>query len=139
MMASACPGKVGTGFPIRTCATQRMQAWGSMKLDMSTYEPFGLEAIETASRDEIAALQSQRIKHTLERVYENVPAYRKKFDGAGVTPADFKRLEDLSKFPFTTKHDLRENYPFGMFAVPRERIARVHASSGTTGKATVVG
>ena len=110
-----------------------------MKLDMSTYEPFGLEAIETASRDEIAALQTQRIKRTLESVYENVPAYRKKFDGAGVTPADFRRLEDLSKFPFTTKQDLRENYPFGMFAVPRDRIARVHASSGTTGKATVVG
>src|SRR5499433_298955 len=110
-----------------------------MKLDMSTYEPFGLEAIETASRDEIAALQTQRIKRTLERVYENVPAYRKKFDGAGVTPADFRRLEDLAKFPFTTKQDLRENYPFGMFAVPRDRIARVHASSGTTGKPTVVG
>src|SRR5215475_4770697 len=85
-----------------------------MKLDMSTYEPFGLEAIETASRDEIAALQTQRIKHTLESVYENVPAYRKKFDGAGVTPADFRRLEDLSTFPFTTKQDLRESYPFGM-------------------------
>jgi phenylacetate-CoA ligase len=110
-----------------------------MKLDMSTYQPFGLEAIETASRDEIAALQTRRIKRTLESVYENVPAYRKKFDGAGVTPADFRRLEDLSTFPFTTKQDLRESYPFGMFAVPRDRIARVHASSGTTGKATVVG
>jgi phenylacetate-CoA ligase len=110
-----------------------------MKLDMSTYEPFGLEAIETASRDEIAALQTQRIKRMLESVYENVPAYRKKFDGAGVTPADFWRLEDLAKFPFTTKQDLRENYPFGMFAVSRDRIARVHASSGTTGKPTVVG
>src|SRR5262245_54149921 len=105
MMASACPGKVATGFSMRTRATQSMQAWGSMKLDMSTYEPFGLEAIETASRDEIAALQTQRIKLTLESVYENVPAYRKKFDGAGVTPADFRRLEDLSKFPFTTKQD----------------------------------
>ena len=110
-----------------------------MKLDMSTYEPFGLEPIETASRDEIAALQTQRLKHTLQNVYENVPAYRKKFDAAGVTPADFWRLEDLKKFPFTTKQDLRENYPFGMFAVPKERIARVHASSGTTGKPTVVG
>src|SRR5262245_9011315 len=116
-----------------------MQAWGTMKLDMSTYEPFGLEAIETASRDEIAALQTQRIKRALESVYENVPAYRKKFDGAGVTPTDFSRLEDLQKFPFTTKQDLRENYPFGMFAVPRDKIARVHASSGTTGKPTVVG
>src|SRR5215510_3396537 len=76
-----------------------------MKLNMSTYEPFGLEAIETASRDEIAALQTRRIKRTLESVYENVPAYRKKFDGAGVTPADFRRLEDLSTFPFTTKQE----------------------------------
>jgi phenylacetate-CoA ligase len=110
-----------------------------MKLDMSTYEPFGLEAIETASRDEIAALQTERLKHMLINVYENVPAYRKKFDAAGVSPADFRRLEDLAKFPFTTKQDLRENYPFGLFAVPRERVVRVHASSGTTGKATVVG
>jgi phenylacetate-CoA ligase len=110
-----------------------------MKLDLATYEPFGLEAIETASRDEIAALQTERLGRTLGQVYENVPAYRKKFDAAGVSPADFRRLEDLSKFPFTTKHDLRENYPFGMFAVPRDKIARVHASSGTTGKPTVVG
>jgi phenylacetate-CoA ligase len=110
-----------------------------VKLDMSTYEPFGLEAIETASRDEIAALQTERIKCTLTNVYENVPAYRKKFDAAGVTPSDFRQLEDLEKFPFTTKDDLRENYPFGMFAVPKERVARIHASSGTTGKPTVVG
>ena len=110
-----------------------------MKLDMSTYEPFGLEAIETASRDEIAAVQTNRLKRTLHNVYENVPAYRKKFDAAGVTPSDFTRLEDLEKFPFTTKQDLRDNYPFGMFAVPKERVARVHASSGTTGKPTVVG
>jgi len=106
---------------------------------MSTYEPFGLEAIETASRDEIAAVQTNRLKRTLHNVYENVPAYRKKFDAAGVTPSDFTRLEDLEKFPFTTKQDLRDNYPFGMFAVPKERVARVHASSGTTGKPTVVG
>jgi len=110
-----------------------------MKLDMSSYEPFGLEAIETASRDEISALQTERLKRTLQNVYENVPAYRKKLDAAGVSPSDFRRLEDLEKFPFTTKHDLRENYPFGMFAVPRERVVRVHASSGTTGKPTVVG
>src|SRR5215510_4837464 len=110
-----------------------------MKLDMSTYEPFGLDAIETASRDEIAALQTERLKRTLHTVYENVPTYRKKFDAAGVSPADFRHLEDLAKFPFTTKQDLRENYPFGMFAVPRERVVRVHASSGTTGKPTVVG
>ncbi len=110
-----------------------------MKLEKSTYKPFGLEAIETASRDEIAALQAQRLKRTLENVYENVPTYRTKFDAAGVTPSDFKHLDDLEKFPFTTKQDLRESYPFGMFAVPRERILRVHASSGTTGKPTVVG
>jgi phenylacetate-CoA ligase len=110
-----------------------------MKLDLSTYVPLGLEAIETASRDEIAALQTDRLKRTLENVYESVPAYRNKFDAAGVTPSDFGRLEDLEKFPFTTKQDLRENYPFGMFAVPMDRIARVHASSGTTGKPTVVG
>ena len=110
-----------------------------MKLNRSTYRPFGLEPIETASRDEIAALQTARLKRSLHNVYENVPAYRKKFDAAGVNPADFKRLEDLAKFPFTTKQDLRENYPFGLFAVPEEKIARVHASSGTTGKPTVVG
>jgi phenylacetate-CoA ligase len=110
-----------------------------MKLDMSAYRPFGLEAIETASRDQIAALQTERLRRTLENVYENVPAYRKKFDAAGVSPSDFLRLEDIEKFPFTTKQDLRENYPFGMFAVPRERVVRIHASSGTTGKPTVVG
>ena len=103
------------------------------------YKPYGLEPIETASRDEIAALQTQRLKWSLQHVYDNVPAYRKKFDAAGVTPSDFKRIEDLAKFPFTTKHDLRDNYPFGMFAVPQEKIARIHASSGTTGKPTVVG
>jgi phenylacetate-CoA ligase len=110
-----------------------------MKLDLSTYEPFGLEEIETASRDRIAALQTERLRRTLENVYENVPAYRKKFDASGVGPSDFRRLEDIEKFPFTTKQDLRENYPFGMFAVPRERVVRVHASSGTTGTPTVVG
>jgi phenylacetate-CoA ligase len=110
-----------------------------MKLVKSSYMPFGLEAIETASRDEIAALQTKRLKRALDNVYENVPLYRKKFDSAGVTPTDFKHLDDLKKFPFTTKQDLRENYPFGMFAVPRDRVLRVHASSGTTGKPTVVG
>jgi phenylacetate-CoA ligase len=99
----------------------------------------GLEAIETASRDEISALQLQRLKATLERVYARVPHYREAFDAKGVHPSDLKTLGDLAKFPFTTKHDLRANYPFGMFAVPREQVARVHASSGTTGKPTVVG
>jgi phenylacetate-CoA ligase len=110
-----------------------------MRFDTSTYTPFGLEAIEIASRDEIAALQMERLKRTLQIVYKNVPAYRKKFDEVGVHPSDFRRMDDLQKFPFTTKQDLRDNYPFGMFAVPKERVARVHASSGTTGKPSVVG
>lgn len=105
----------------------------------ASYKPYGLEPIETASRDEIAALQTQRLAWSLKHAYDNVEAYRKKFDAAGVKPSDFKRLEDLAKFPFTTKADLRENYPFGMFAVPQDRIVRIHASSGTTGKPTVVG
>jgi phenylacetate-CoA ligase len=98
-----------------------------------------LDPIEIASRDEIAALQFARLKATLRRAYENVPHYRKSFDAAGVHPDDCKSLSDLAKFPFTAKADLRDNYPFGMFAVPREQVARVHASSGTTGKPTVVG
>src|SRR5512145_294899 len=98
-----------------------------------------LEHIEKASQDELRALQLERLKWSLHHAYDNVPHYRKKFDAAGVRPADLKRLEDLAKFPFTTKHDLRENYPFGMFSVPMDRIVRIHASSGTTGKPTVVG
>ncbi len=98
-----------------------------------------LEPIETASRDEIEALQAKRLKASLAHAYEKVPAYRAKFVAAGVRPGDFKHLEDLAKFPFTGKADLRDNYPFGLFAVPREKIARIHASSGTTGKPTVVG
>ncbi|HLI21758.1 MAG TPA: phenylacetate--CoA ligase, partial [Stellaceae bacterium] len=98
-----------------------------------------LEPIETASRDEIEALQLARLQHTLAHVYENVAAYRAKFDAAGVHPRDLKTLGDLHNFPFTSKADLRENYPFGLFAVPREQVRRIHASSGTTGKATVVG
>ncbi|HWV44354.1 phenylacetate--CoA ligase PaaK [Pseudorhodoplanes sp.] len=105
----------------------------------ASYKPYGLEPIETASRDEITALQTQRLAWSLRHAYDNVEAYRRKFDAAGVRPSDFKRLEDLAKFPFTTKADLRENYPFGMFAVPQDKIARIHASSGTTGKPTVVG
>lgn len=101
--------------------------------------PGDLEPIETASRDEISALQLQRLKWTLKHAYDNVPHYKQKFDAAGVHPDDLKTLADLAKFPFTTKADLRENYPFGMFAVPRERVVRIHASSGTTGKPTVVG
>ncbi len=99
----------------------------------------GLHPIETASRDAIAALQTERLAWSLRHAYDNVPHCRAAFAAAGVHPDDFRRLEDLAKFPFTTKQDLRANYPFGMFAVPREKIARVHASSGTTGKPTVVG
>ena len=102
-------------------------------------KPSDLEPIETASRDAIAALQLHRLKWTLQHAYDNVPHYRKAFDAKGVKPGDLKQLSDLALFPFTTKQDLRDNYPFGMFAVPRDQIARVHASSGTTGKATVVG
>ncbi len=101
--------------------------------------PGDLEPIETASRDELAALQLERLKESLARAYERVPHYRRKFDAAGVHPADLKTLADLALFPFTTKSDLRDNYPFGMFAVPREQVVRIHASSGTTGKPTVVG
>ncbi len=108
-------------------------------LDKSSYQPYGLEPIERASRDEIAGLQVERLRWTLEHVYKNVAAYKKKFDAAGVAPSDFKHLEDLAKFPFTVKTDLRDNYPFGMFAVPQEKVVRIHASSGTTGKPTVVG
>ena len=99
----------------------------------------GLDPIETASRDEIAALQLERLRWTLHHAYTNVPHYKAAFDAAGVHPDDCRRLEDLAKFPFTAKDDLRRNYPFGLFAVPREQIVRIHASSGTTGKPTVVG
>ena len=104
-----------------------------------TPNPSDLDPIEIASRDEIQALQLERLKWSLAHAYENVPMYRERFDAAGVHPDDLKSLADLARFPFTVKNDLRDNYPFGLFAVPRERIARLHASSGTTGKATVVG
>ncbi len=98
-----------------------------------------LEPIEKASVDELRALQLERLRWTLGHAHAQVPHYRKSFDAAGVHPGDLKDLADLAKFPFTTKADLRANYPFGMFAVPMDRIVRVHASSGTTGKPTVVG
>jgi phenylacetate-CoA ligase len=98
-----------------------------------------LDAIEIASRDEIAALQLDRLKRTLRHVYDNVPHYRTAFAAAGVHPDDLKSLSDLARFPLTSKDDLRANYPFGLFAVPHDKIARIHASSGTTGKPTVVG
>jgi phenylacetate-CoA ligase len=98
-----------------------------------------LDAIETASRDEIMALQLQRLKWSVGHAYRNVAHYRRAFDRAGVHPDDLKRLEDLARFPALTKADLREHYPFGLFAVARERVMRIHASSGTTGQPTVVG
>lgn len=98
-----------------------------------------LEPIEKAGIDELRALQLKRLRATLQHAYANSPVYRAKFDAAGVHPDDCRSLDDLAKFPFTTKADLRDSYPFGMFAVPRERCARIHASSGTTGKPTVVG
>ncbi|ATH12383.1 phenylacetate--CoA ligase [Delftia acidovorans] len=101
--------------------------------------PGELDPIETASRDEIASLQLLRLRWSLQHAYDNVPHYRRAFDEKGVHPSDLRTLSDLARFPFTTKKDLRENYPFGMFAVPRQKVARVHASSGTTGKPTVVG
>ena len=100
---------------------------------------FPLEPIEKASRKQLRTLQLSRLKRTLEFVYDKVPHYRKKFDAAGVKPRDLKTLADLAKFPFTAKADLRETYPFGMFAVPMDKVVRIHASSGTTGKPTVVG
>ena len=100
---------------------------------------FSLEAIEKCSTQELKNLQLERLRWSLAHAYDNVPRYRQKFDAAGVTPGDCRALADLARFPFTTKADLRETYPFGMFAVPMDRIVRIHASSGTTGKPTVVG
>src|SRR2546421_1084412 len=98
-----------------------------------------LEPIETASRDELAALQLRRMRWTLRHAYDNVPFYRKRFDEHGVHPSDCRSLADLARFPLTGKEHLREHYPFGMFAVPVDQVVRVHASSGTTGKPVVVG
>ncbi|MGY6698002.1 MAG: phenylacetate--CoA ligase PaaK [Roseinatronobacter sp.] len=102
-------------------------------------KPGDLDPIETASRDEIAALQLERLKWSLRHAYQGSAFYRQKFDAQGVHPDDLTSLADLAKFPFTVKTDLRDTYPFGMFAVPREKLVRLHASSGTTGKPTVVG
>ena len=102
-------------------------------------KPGELEPIETASRDEIAAAQLERMRWSVRHAYENSPFYRKRFDDHGVHPGDLRTLADLAKFPFTVKQDLRDAYPFGMFAVPREQLARIQGSSGTTGKPTVVG
>ena len=104
-----------------------------------TPDKASLDAIETASRDEISSLQLERLKWSLRHAYDNVPHYRDKFDAAGVTPDDLSTLSDLAKFPFLVKDDLRQSYPFGLFAVPRQQVVRIHASSGTTGNPTVVG
>ncbi len=98
-----------------------------------------LDPIEVASRDEIEALQLDRLRWSLQHAYDGVPHYRRAFDEAGVVPAEVRELADLRHVPFTTKAHLREGYPYGMFAVPREQVARIHASSGTTGQPTVVG
>ncbi|CAN5918097.1 phenylacetate--CoA ligase [soil metagenome] len=104
-----------------------------------TPDPDALEPIETASVDELRALQLERLQWSLRHAYDNVAHYRAAFDDADLSPDDVRELADLAAFPFTTKQDLRDAYPFGMFAVPRERVVRIHASSGTTGKPTVVG
>ncbi|GAA1796958.1 phenylacetate--CoA ligase [Agromyces neolithicus] len=101
--------------------------------------PEELDPEERMSRAELEALQLERLQHTVRHAYENVPLYTTKFDDAGVHPSDIRSLDDIAKLPFTTKEDLRQTYPFGMFAVPMQRVARIHASSGTTGRPTVVG
>src|SRR5215831_17717837 len=106
---------------------------------MRILNPDDLEPIERASGDELQALQLKRIRWTLRHAYQSVPHYRKAFDAAGVHPNDLNDLTDIALFPFTVKDDFRRNYPFQMFAVPREKVVRIHASSGTTGKPTVVG
>ncbi|MFM7973218.1 MAG: phenylacetate--CoA ligase PaaK [Betaproteobacteria bacterium] len=108
-------------------------------VDIRPPAPSELDPIERASRDEIAALQLQRLRWSLQHAYDHVPHYKQAFDAHGVHPSDCQSLADLARFPFTTKQELRENYPFGLFAVPREQVVRIHASSGTTGKPTVVG
>lgn len=107
--------------------------------NMNQNNPSQLDAIETASVDELRALQLERMRWSLNHAYNNVPFYKAKFNDAQIHPNDLHSLNDLSKFPFTVKSDLRDNYPFGLFAVPREQVVRIHASSGTTGKPTVVG
>lgn len=107
-------------------------------LDLSP-KPGDLDTIETASRDEIEALQLERLRWSLKHAYTHVPHYQQAFDASGVHPDELKQLSDLAQFPFTLKQDLRSNYPFGLFAVPREQVVRIHASSGTTGQPTVVG
>ena len=104
---------------------------------METQRYFNPE-IETASREQLNTLQLERLKETVTRVYNQIPFYQKKFDEIGLKPEDIKSLEDIRKLPFTEKQDLRDNYPYGLVAVPKEDLMRIHASSGTTGKQTVV-
>lgn len=111
----------------------------TVTLRASAADPATLDPEETWSRDHLEAVQLERLRATVRHAYTNVPLYRRKFDDAGVHPDDLRELGDLAKFPFTTKEDLRSTYPFGMFAVPQDQIARIHASSGTTGQPTVVG
>ncbi|SEE98601.1 phenylacetate-CoA ligase [Arthrobacter alpinus] len=107
--------------------------------DSAVIDPSKLDAAELMGRDELEALQLSRLQHTLAYAYSRVPLYKRKFDEAGIHPSDLKELADLAKFPYTTKEDLRQEYPFGMFAVPQSEVVRIHASSGTTGRPTVVG
>jgi phenylacetate-CoA ligase len=109
------------------------------KLDQLKPKPTELDRYEVATTEELRAWQRQQLAWSLRHAYDNVPHYRAKFDAAGIHPNDLKSLDDLARFPFTVKADLRDNYPFGMFAVPEQQITRIHASSGTTGKPTVVG
>ncbi|MBQ1978181.1 MAG: phenylacetate--CoA ligase, partial [Ruminococcus sp.] len=102
-------------------------------------ERYWQKEIETASREEIKAIQDERLVKTIKHVYENVEMYRKRMDEAGISPDDIKGVEDLHKLPFTTKQDLRDYYPYGLFATPLKDVVRLHASSGTTGKQIVVG
>lgn len=116
-----------------------MGASSGLPVTKRTPRPGELEAIETASADELRALQLQRLKWSIRHAYENVSPYRSRCDAAGVHPGQLGTLEDLARYPLTTKQHLRDQYPFGLFAVPRDKIARLHASSGTTGKPTIVG
>ncbi|MCC3300365.1 phenylacetate--CoA ligase PaaK [Arthrobacter sp. zg-Y895] len=111
----------------------------SAPIKSAAADPSTLDPEERMSRDELEALQLKRLKQTVAYAYERVPLYRRKFDDAGVHPSDLGELSDLARFPYTTKEDLRSTYPFGMFAVPQQQVARIHASSGTTGRPTVVG
>ena len=111
----------------------------SIQLTFNNQDRAELEPIETASIDELRELQLKRLQWSVTHAYSNVAHYKASFDKAGVHPGDIQNLSDLTKVPFTVKTDLRANYPFGLFAVPREQVVRIHASSGTTGQPTVVG